>query len=104
MATRLRARGDQPKRGRGDVARDGKIARLGRLIPEHTDPTAVFLFHRPHEKIIEHQLRVVPAGERFVHGRLALGKQAREKERALNLCACDRRRVFDPVQLGTSDP
>ncbi len=46
MAARLRARGDQPKRGRGNVARNGEIARLGSLIPENADPAAVF-FLRP---------------------------------------------------------
>ena len=53
MSARLRSGRDKPKRSRGNVARNGEIARLGSLIPEDGDATVLFL-NRPYEKIIQH--------------------------------------------------
>ena len=52
---------DQPKSGRGNVARNCEIARLRQLVAENTD-TAIAILCGPHEKIIKHQLGVVAAG------------------------------------------
>src|SRR5256885_14537035 len=102
MAARLRGRGDEPKRCRGNVARNREIARLRDLVAKNADGV-VFFLRRPDQKIIEHQLGVVPAEERLAHRRFALGEKTGEQQRAFYLGTGDRQNMARPAQLYAMD-
>ena len=102
MAARLRSRRDQPKSGRRNVARNYKIARFGDLIAENADGV-VLAFDSADQKIIEHQLGVIAAGERFVDGGLAFSEKTGEQNGALDLRACDRRSIMNSAQRSATD-
>src|SRR5437016_12919458 len=101
MAARLRCRCDQPKGGRGNVARNAEIPRFRYLIAENAD--GVFAFCSANQKVIEHQLGVIAAGERFVHGRFAFGEKSGQKNGALDLSAGDWRPIMNSSQRSSSD-
>src|SRR5260370_738125 len=101
MAARLRSRRDQPKGRRRNVARNREIARLRHLIAKNAD--GVFAFSRADQKIIEHQLGVIAAGQRFVHGRFAFCEQSGQKNCALGLSAGNWRTIVNSTQRSAAD-
>src|SRR6266446_5186478 len=97
MAAWLRGRGNQPKSRGGNIARNDEVARLGNLIAENAD-RPVLILGGTHQKIIKHQLGVVPTGGRFIDAGLALGKETGNKNSAFDLRAGNRRTVMNPAQ------
>src|SRR4029077_14506725 len=77
MTSWLRRSGGEPERRGGNIARNVEVARLGHLIAKNTD-AILSILGRANEKIIKHELGVVPAGGGFIHGGLTFGEKAGE--------------------------
>ncbi len=106
-------RGDDPERGRGEVAGDGDLAGRERGGGLDRDPgrrqgavdghrgAGVLRSHgRPGGA--QHALGVVAGRAPLDHGGRPVGEQPGEQQAGLHLRARDRQPVLDPVQLGAS--
>src|SRR3984893_1247445 len=102
MASRLRRGGDQPKGGRGNVARNCEVARFRHLIAENAD-RVVLAFGGTNEKVIEHELGVISACEPLLHRRFSFGEKAGKQDRALDLGARDWGTILNSPQRSAAD-